>query len=453
VPDLTVRESLLDNGLKILTVNDSSSPTVSHQLWYRVGSRNEGSGTTGVSHAVEHLLFKGTDRFPEGAFDRVIQENGMVHNALTTHDYTVFYENAAADRLGIAMELESDRMSELRLTDHAFRSEMAVIREERRQTAEDPPFGLLSEAVEAAVFQVHPYRWPIIGWMCDLEKLALEDAWQHYRTFYTPNNAFLVVTGDARHERVVELAQAHYGPIPRGPEPPAVRAVEPRPRGERIVTVHKEVQLPGLLVAWRAPASRERGAKILNLIEFILLHGRSSRLYRRLVHEDRMAIGLGGGILLRTDPSIFSVRAMAQPGVAVERLRDAVFEETDRLTRESVGEKEIAKALRAVESDFVFSRESRFALGQNLGEDECRSSWRDYLDWLDTHRTIGAEEILETARRVFDERGRTVGYLRPEAGAMGNSAETGAADGDVTGDVPGDVPEDAAREPAGKEMP
>jgi zinc protease len=421
VPDLIVREAVLDNGLKILTVDDPSSPTVSHQLWYRVGSRNEGAGTTGVSHAVEHLLFKGTDRFPDGAFDRIIQENGMVHNAVTTHDYTVFYENAAADRLGIAMELESDRMPGLRLTEDAFRSEMAVIREERRQSSEDPPFGLLSEAVEAAVFQVHPYRWPIIGWMCNLEALTLDDVWRHYRTYYTPNNAFLVVTGDVRHERVVDLARTHYGPIARGPEPPVIRAVEPRPRGERTVTVRKEVQLPGLLLAWRAPAARERSAKVMNLIEFILFHGRSSRLYRRLVYEGRMAVGLSGGIFLRTDPSVFTLSAVARPGVAVERLRDAVFEETERLAREPVGEAERAKALRAVESDFIFSRESRFALGQNLGEDECRSSWRDYLGWLDMHRTIGADEIMETARRVFDERGRTVGYLRPEPSRAGGA--------------------------------
>lgn len=432
MPDLIVQETVLDNGLKILTVDDPSSPTVSHQLWYRVGSRNEGIGATGVSHAVEHLLFKGTDRFPEGAFDRVIQENGMVHNALTTHDYTVFYENAAADRLGIAMELESDRMSGLRLTEQAFGSEMAVIREERRQTSEDPPFGLLSEGVDAAMFQVHPYRWPIIGWGCDLEALTLEDAWRHYRTFYTPNNAFLVVTGDARHERVVDLARTHYGPIPRGPEPPVIRAVEPQPRGERTVTIRKEVQLPGLLVAWRAPASRDRKAKVLNLIEFILFHGRSSRLYRRLVHEEQMTIGLGGGILLRTDPSIFTLRAVMRPGVEVERVRDVVFEEADRLAREPVGEVEMAKALRAVESDFVFSRESRFALGQNLGEDECRSSWRDYLEWLEVHRTITPEEVTETAREIFDERRRVVGYLRPEGvGAGGGAGQDAENDGEM----------------------
>lgn len=439
MPDLLVRESVLDNGLKILTVDDPSSPTVSHQLWYRVGSRNEGSGTTGVSHVVEHLLFKGTDRFPEGAFDRVIQENGMVHNALTTHDYTVFYENAAADRLGIAMELESDRMSGLRLTEEAFRSEMAVIREERRQTSEDPPFGLLSEAVEAAVFQVHPYRWPIIGWMCDLEALTLDEVWRHYRTYYTPNNAFLVVTGDARHERVVDLARAYYGSIPRGAEPPIVRAVEPPSRGERTVAVRKDVQLPGLLLAWRAPASRDREAKVLNLIEFVLLHGRSSRLYRRLVHEDQMAIGLGGGILLRTDPSFFQVNVMARPGVEIERLRDAVFEEVDRLTHEPLGGSEMAKALRAVESDFIFSRESRFALGQNLGEDECRSSWRDYFGWLETHRTIDAQEVLDTARGVFDERRRTVGYLLPETGGEREFPAAGGAG--------------VARDAAGKELP
>jgi zinc protease len=189
------------------------------------------------------------------------------------------------------------------------------------------------------------------------------------------------------------------------------------------VRVHKEVQLPGLLLSWRAPASRDRGAKILNLAEFVLFHGRSSRLYRRLVHEEQMAAGLGGGIMLRTDPSTFTLRAVARPGIEIERLRDTIYEEIDRFAREPVTDAEMAKALRAVESDFIFSRESRFALGQNLGEDECRGGWADYLGWLETHQSITAAEMLETARQVFDPRRRVVGYLVPEKPGAGPEAE------------------------------
>ncbi len=414
-----IRESILDNGLKVLTAQDPGSPTVSHQLWYRVGSRHERSGATGLSHLFEHLMFKGTERFPEGAFDRIVQENGMTHNAWTGHDCTVFYENAASDRLELAMELEADRMDGLVVTEEIFRTELAVVREERRQMVEDPPFGLLAEAVDAAVFQVHPYRWPVIGWMSDLDALTLDDARAHYRTWYRPNNAVLVVAGDVEHGRVADLARRHYGRLAPGPATPTVRAIEPEQRGERTVRVHKEVRLPGIVLAFRAPAAGDRAALALNVIETLLLHGRSSRLYQRLIYREQLAVGLSGGFSLRADPSTFTLRASARPGVAIERLRDAILEALEALRREPVSEAELRKALRAVESDFVFAQESRFEVAQNLGEDECRTSWRTGLTWLQDQLSVTPEEIQRTATEVFDERKRTVGYLVPEPGAAG----------------------------------
>ena len=182
----------LDNGLKVLTVENPVSPTASLQLWYRVGSRNERTGITGASHIFEHMMFKGTERFPKGEFDRIIQENGMTNNAFTSHDYTAYFEIMASDRLEIAFELEADRMQGLLLDPEEFASEISVIREERRQTREDLHSASSSEAVEAAVFQAHPYHWPVIGWMTDLETITREELVAYYQVYYRPNNAILV---------------------------------------------------------------------------------------------------------------------------------------------------------------------------------------------------------------------------------------------------------------------
>ncbi len=412
-----VRETVLENGLKVLTVETSTSPTASMQVWYRVGSRYERTGITGISHIFEHLMFKGTERFPQGAFDRIVQENGMTYNAFTSHDYTAYYENMAADRLPIAMDLESDRMQGLLLEQESFLSEMAVIREERRQNVEDPPFGLLSELVEASVFQVHPYHWPIIGWMSDLETITLADVVRYYRDYYRPNNATLVVVGAVTHEQVVALAGQFFGPISRGPAltVPAVR--EPAQRGERTVSVRKEVQLPGILIAWRAPESTHRDAKILNVLEFILLHGRSSRLYRKLIYDEQLATGLSGGLHLRTDPSVFVLRATARPGIAIERIRDVFYASLEELARTPVSPTELHKAFRSIEADYIFSHESHLELAHNLGEEESRSSWRDWTRWLEDHESVTLEEIREAAARVFTERNRTVGLLIPDPGA------------------------------------
>jgi len=417
-----VREAVLENEMMVLTLEDRTSPTASLQLFYKVGSRNERPGITGISHIFEHLMFKGTARFPQGVLDRILQENGMSYNAFTTHDFTCYHEEMAADRLEVAMELEADRMQGLRLEEDSFRSEMGVIREERRQNVEDPPFGLLSEAVQSEVFRVHPYHWPVIGWMSDLESITLDDVVRYYRDYYRPNNAVLVLAGDLEHDRAVRMAERWFGAIPRGPELPARALREPEQRGERTVSVRKEVQLPGIILAYRGPESSRREAKILNVAEFLLLHGRSSRLYQRLIYQQQLATGLSGGISLRADPSLFRLQATARPGIPIERLEAEMTQALEELAARPVPEAELAKALRAIESDFVFSQESHLDMAQNLGEEECRASWREYLTWLPDNLSVTAEEIQRVARETFDRRRRTVGYLVPEgaAGTEGN---------------------------------
>lgn len=413
-----IHESQLDNGLKILTVENPVSPTASLQLWYRVGSRNERTGITGASHIFEHMMFKGTERFPKGVFDRIIQENGMTNNAFTSYDYTAYFENMAKDRLEVAFELEADRMQGLLLQPEEFESEISVIREERRQTREDPPFGLITEAVDAAVFQAHPYHWPVIGWMTDLETITREDLIAYYQVYYRPNNATLVVVGDVEHDQVVELARKHLGPVQRGPEVPPVRVVEPEQLGERTVRVHKDVQLPGVVIAYRAPESTNADASAINIAEYILFRGRSSRLYQRLIYHEQLAVDLSGGFYLRKDPSTFVVRAMARPGIDVERLRTAVIEGVESLVATPPSAKEVEKARNQIDADFVFGQEHNFELGTGLGSYECLSTWRDFFDFHDACLAVTANDVARAAGAWFHDRGRTSGILIPEGGGQ-----------------------------------
>lgn len=420
----SVHETVLPNGLKVLAVDRSLSPTATLQVWYKVGSRHERPGITGISHIFEHLMFKGTERFPKGAFDRILQDNGMSNNAFTSHDFTAYYEVLASDRLEIAMELEADRMQGLLLDPDEFRSELAVIREERKQTREDPPYGLLMESIEATAFTAHPYHWPIIGWMTDLETIDLDDVRRYYRDFYRPNNAVLIVVGDARPDRVVELAERHFGAIERGPEIPPLKVREPEQRGERSTSIRKAVQLPGLVLAYRSPASIAFEAKVLNVIEFLLFHGRSSRLYQRLVYREQLAADLGGGVQFRKDPSLFTLRATARPGVEISRLQAAIEDELRRLCREPVPSEELAKARRAIEADYLFSQESHYELAHNLGAEECRSSWRDYAGYLAENLRVTAEEIQAVANATFKDTARTIGRLIPDSRAAESEEET-----------------------------
>ncbi|MBD3163334.1 MAG: insulinase family protein [Candidatus Eisenbacteria bacterium] len=412
-----IHETILDNGLKVLTVRNPISPTASLQVWYRVGSRNERPGITGASHIVEHLMFKGTERYPKGAFDRAIQENGMVNNAFTGHDFTAYFENMARDRLEIAFDLESDRMQGLLFDPDEFRAEMAVIREERRETSEDPPFGRISEEVEAAAFLVHPYHWPVIGWMTDLETVTLEEIVAHYRLHYRPNNAVLVVAGDVEHREVVTLADRYFGPIPAGPPVPPVRIEEPDQTGERTVSVHKEVQLPGLVIAYRIVSGTDPAAPALNVAESLLFRGRSSRLYRRVVHDEPLAAALAGGFHLRKDPSTMVLRATAQPGVEIERLREAICETIESLDRVPPTEEEMSKAKNQMEADLVFGMEQNYELGQTLGSEECRTSWEEWFRFYDRCLAVTADDVIAAASKHLTARRRTTGFLLPEKGS------------------------------------
>jgi len=410
-----VREELLANGLKVLLVEVPKAPVVTVQIWYKVGSRNEMMGRTGLSHMLEHMMFKGTAKHPKGTFSRTIRKNGGNDNAFTSQDYTAYFENLAADRLELALELEADRIGGLQLNEKEFQLEREVVKEERRLRTEDDPQAYLVESLFAQVFQVHPYHWPIIGWFPDLNAMTLEDLQRHYDTYYSPNNATLVIVGDIKADKVLSSIKRIFEPLPKGPVPPQSLAIEPAQKGERRIVVKRDAQVPFVMVGYRVPNYTNEDAYALTVLESILSHGKSSRLYRSLVYKQKMALAVGAEYsLLQADPELFYCYAVVQPGRKVEEVEQALYREVERLQNEPPTEQELQRAKNQVEASYVFGQDSTFRQAMLLGQAETvGAGWRHVDAYLDKVRGVTAEDVRRIARRYFVEDARTVGILVP----------------------------------------
>ena len=280
-----VFEKVLPNGLKVLLLENHKAPVITFQVWYRVGSRNEEWGKTGLSHMLEHMMFKGTKRISGTEFSHIVQENGGNENAFTSQDFTAYFENLSAGRVHISLELESDRMQNLVLREKDFHTERMVVMEERRLRTADNPQAYLLEQVRATAFQAQPYHWPTVGWMDDIARLTVEDLRTYYRTYYNPANAFLVVVGDFEREDLLSMIEKAFGPAGKGAVPNQQKYVDPPQAGERRVLVKKEAQLPYLVMGYHVPNLSKPDSYVLEVIAALLSGGKSSRLYQSLVRE------------------------------------------------------------------------------------------------------------------------------------------------------------------------
>lgn len=409
-----VQEVVLDNGLKILLLEDPKSPAVTFQVWYRVGSRNEIDGKSGLAHFLEHMLFKGTPTTGPEEYSRLIAKNGGRSNAFTSYDMTVYFATMSRDKIGIQLELEADRMVNALLGDEYFEAEKKVIQEERRLRVDDNPIAALSEVASAAAFMVHPYRRPVIGWMEDILNLTRRDLADFYRLYYQPNNAFIVVVGAFSAAEMLPKIKAAYGGIPRSAEPPAVRAVEPEQRGERRVTLKKEAELPVLLKYYHAPNLKSPDSFALEVLSVVLSGGRSSRLHHELVYQKRLAHVVNADYsTVSIDPMGFSISAQLMPGVQpaiVEREIDALI---DKVKTELIGERELQKAKNQIEAAFVFGQDSIFGQAIKIGYYEIAGGWRQMNDYLDGIRKVTREDVRRVARQYLHADRRTVGTLIP----------------------------------------
>ena len=411
-----VFETVLPNGLKVLLLENHKAPLVTFQVWYRVGSRNEEWGKTGLSHVLEHMMFKGTEKVGPEKFTRMIQENGGNFNAFTSYDYTAYYENLSSDRIQVAIDLESDRMQNLVLRGEDFRTERMVVVEERRLRTEDNPQALLIEQIMATAFQIHPYRWPIIGWMEDLSRLTLEDLKDYYRIYYSPVNAFLVVAGDFKKEDLLPRIERAFGSIPRGVAPDQEKRKEPAQIGERRVLVKKEAQLPYLVMGYHVPNIPTSDSYALEVIAAILSRGRSSRLYRNLIQEKRLALGADADhSLLSHDPGLFYIAAEPLPGKEVAQVEKALDQEIERLQNELVKEEELEKAKNQLEAAFIYSQDSLFVQAILLARYEITAGWKAIDDYIPSVRKVTSEDVKRVANQYLIQDNRTTGILVPLA--------------------------------------
>ncbi len=412
--DIRVTEKVLRNGLKVLLREEHKAPVVTFQVWYKVGSRNEKLGTTGASHLLEHMMFKGTKKYGPKTFSQTITRNGGNDNAFTSKDYTAYFENFAADRIEIALELEADRMQNLLLDEKAFQSERDVVKEERRMRTEDDPTAAAVEEMMAAAFIAHPYQWPIVGWMADLESMAREDLVNHYRTYYTPNNATIVVAGDFDTKVLLPKIEKYFGRIPRGPEVPKVRAVEPKQSGERRVMVKKDAELPAVITGYHVPAIKHPDSYALEVLQSILSTGKSSHLYRSLVYEQQIALYAGGEYdNISIDPNIFYVYAGVMPGKSADEVEKALYSEIEKLKTTPVTDEELQKAKNQIESGFVMGQDSIFYQAMLLGQYETVADWKLVGKYVTNIRTVTREDVMRVAKEYFTEDNRTVGILIP----------------------------------------
>jgi len=413
--EMKVAETVLPNGMKVLLKEDHKSPVVTFQVWYRVGARNERLGKTGMSHLLEHMMFKGTSKYGPKQFSRTVQRNGGNDNAFTSKDYTAYFENFAADRLELAMELESDRMRDLLLDPKEFLSERDVVKEERRMRYEDDPTQTMLEQMMATAFAAHPYQWPVIGWMADLENLTRQDLFDHYKTYYAPNNATVVIVGDFDAKKVLPLVQKHFGGISRGSEVPKVGAVEPKQLGEKRVVVKREAELPAIYAGYKVPTIRHADAHALNVLQGILSSGKSSRLYKSLVYEKQIALYAGGDYDdVSADPHLFYVYAGVMPGKSTDDVEKAIYAEIERFKNEPVSDEELQKAKNQAEASFIMAQDSVFYQAMQLGQFETVADWRLLGTYLDGVRAVTKDDVRRVAKQYFTEENRTVGILVPE---------------------------------------
>ncbi len=425
VPALTsatppVQERILANGLKILVKEDHRAPIVTSQLWYRVGSSYEPGGITGISHVLEHMMFKGTDQLAPGEFSKIIAENGGQENAFTGRDYTAYYQLLAADRLPIAFQLEAQRMRFLRLSEAEFQKERAVVQEERRWRTEDNPESLTFEQFNANAYAASPYRNPVIGWSSDLEGLTLADLQNWYRTWYAPNNATLVVVGDVRPEAVFQLAERYFGPLPREEIQPPRCCAEPAQLGEKRLIVRAPAKEPYILLGYKATALGHGSADwepyALEMLASVLDGGSSARLSRELIRGSQVAASAGASYSAFSRlPGLFLLDGLPAKGHSIQELEQALRQQIQRLRETPVPQAELTRIRTQLIAAKLYKKDSVYAQAMELGRLESLGlGWQLADTYVDRLSQITPAQIQAVARKYLIPENLTVAVLEPQ---------------------------------------
>ncbi len=413
-----VQKTVLPNGLTVLLHEDHSVPTVSYQTWFRVGSKNEEPGFTGIAHLFEHMMFKGAKRYSGKEFDRVLQANGVTNNAFTTYDYTGYFEDLSSSKLELIIDVESDRIENLALTPENLKSEREVVKEERRFRVDNNVAGALQELLWTTAFHTHPYKWPVIGWMPDIDSITLEKCKDFFHTNYSVSNAVVVVAGDIEPDQTLKLIIKYYGKLPKVDVPRPPLPSEPRQAKELIASAQKIVQSDNLAVAYHITKAGDDESYVMDLISNILAEGESSRLHKKFVYDTPWAVDVGGNSSTPQDPGLFEVVAQLKPGVSSKKLAGPLFLEIENLSREMVRPKELEKAKNQIMKHWVDSMKTIHGKAYSLVLNEVvTGNYENLFEDLIRYEKVTKEDILRVAKKYLVKSNRTVVTITPQKGA------------------------------------
>jgi len=415
-------EFKLNNGLKLIVREDHRAPTVAHMVWYRAGSMDEVNGRTGVAHVLEHMMFKGTNKVKSGEFSRLVAAVGGRENAFTSRDYTAYFQQVEKSKLDKVIELEADRMSNLNFDDAEFLKEIQVVMEERRLRTEDNPSSLLNESLMATAFMTSPYRHPVVGWMNDLQNMKAADARDWYRSWYAPNNATVVISGDVDPKQILKVVEKYYGAIPMHELPVRKPQIEPPQKGIKQVQVKAPADNAQLAMAWKVP--RLEPGKLddpepyaLELLTAVLDGYDNARLNRVLVKQEKVVNDVGVGYdMISRGPELFLINASMAKGKTVAQAQASIRKSLEELKQKGILESELKRIKVRILSDQIYKRDSIFGQAMEIGGTEMAGfSWKDIDYMLEKMQTITPEQVQAVAKKYLVDEGLTIAILDPQA--------------------------------------
>jgi zinc protease len=408
-----VQSFTLNNGMKVFVLEDNSIPNVAMYFLYKVGSRNEYPGITGISHFFEHMMFNGAKKYGPKEFDRMMEANGGSNNAYTSQNVTVYQDWFPNQTMEVMFDLEADRIQFLNFDSTMIESERGVILSERSTGLENDPMEELWNQVQGTAFYAHPYRWPIIGYESDIKNWTKKDLENYFHTYYAPNNCVLVVLGDVKVDWVKALAEKYFARIPPGPKPRDIHTVEPDQKGEKQVFVKRDVPSPYLLFAYHVPQTGSEEYYALDLLESILSSGRTSRLYKSIVDDKQLAIDIGTNYDQAFDPTIMLIYAIANQGVNTEVLEKAILDEIDKIIKEGVTDEELQKVKNQKLMSFYRRMETINGKANTIGNYELFfGDYKKLFSAPEDYAKVTKEEIQQVAQKYFTEENRTVGTMQ-----------------------------------------
>lgn len=413
--EFPVTAKTLKNGMKVLVQPDHSIPNVALYIFYRVGSRNERPGTTGISHFFEHMMFNGAKKYGPGELDKAMEGNGGSNNAYTNRDLTVYQDWFPRTALPLIFDIEADRIANLSFDPKNIASERGVVASERRLRTDNDNEGLLDEQLWATAFVAHTYQWPVVGWMSDIEDWTMADLKQHFAMGYAPNNATMVVVGDVTPSEVFGLCEKYLEPIPSRPAPPAVTTVEPPQMGERRLIVHKPAELPLLMIGYHVPKTDSPDFYALNILRTILFQGESSRMYERLVDKDQIALSVSAIESPAFDPTLLQVVAQPKQGVDPQACEKVIYEEIERIKAGPISDRELQKAKNIRLAEFYQRMDTISGRANTIGiYDIYFGSYQKLFDAAKNYAAVTQADVQRVAREYFGANNRTVATLLPE---------------------------------------